>query len=200
MIQKPVPTSRTPDVDVDPAFYERWSPRSFHPDPIPEYQVKGLFEAARWSPSCYNDQPWVFIFALTEQDRVRFLDLLVEQNRLWAKNAPLLLFIASRIHFTQTGKVNNSAPFDAGSAWMAFALQARKFGLYAHAMAGFDKKKAYDVLDVPREKCVIHAAIAVGRRGDPAALPENLRVMEKPNERKPLSSVFCEGRYVESGC
>ncbi len=42
-------------------FLDRWSPRSFLPDPISEEDVATLFEAARWSPSCFNDQPWLFL-------------------------------------------------------------------------------------------------------------------------------------------
>jgi nitroreductase len=140
----------------------------------------------------------VFIRACTSGDRGRFLDLLVEKNRSWAVQAPLLMFLAARLHFNATGRSNRSAQFDAGSAWMALALQARKLGLYAHAMAGFERNKAYEVLQVPRETYVILAAIAVGRRGDPAQLPEDLEAMEHPNERKPLADVWCEGTLPDA--
>ena len=39
------------------------------------------------------------------------------------------------------------------------------------------------------------AAIAVGRKGDPAQLPEDLEAIERPNERKGLSEIYMEGNF-----
>ena len=74
------------------------------------------------------------------------------------------MFILARRNFQKTGKENRHAPYDAGAAWMALALQARKLGLYAHAMAGFNLEKAYEVLGVSKEEYLVMAAIAVGRK------------------------------------
>ncbi len=114
---------------------------------------------------------------------------LVAKNQLWAGRAPLLMFVLSRRGFQKTGKENRHAPFDAGAAWMALALQARKLGLYAHAMAGFNLDKAYETLGVARDEFLIMAAIAVGRSGDASELPDDLRAMEAPNSRKPHAEV-----------
>jgi nitroreductase len=72
---------------------------------------------------------------------------------------------------------------------MALALQARKLGLYAHAMAGFNIDKAYETLGVSREEFHVMAAVAVGRLGEADALPDDLRAMEAPNTRKPHADV-----------
>ncbi len=40
-----------------------------------------LLEAARWAPSCYNEQPWLFIYAVSREDRERFAAALVEKNQ-----------------------------------------------------------------------------------------------------------------------
>ena len=72
---------------------------------------------------------------------------------------------------------------------MALALQARKLGLYAHAMAGFNQDKAYETLGVSRDEFHVMAAIAVGRLGDGSGLPDDLRAMESPNSRKPHAEV-----------
>jgi nitroreductase len=184
------PNQRVPEAEVDSMFVDRWSPRAFLPDPIPEHQVKSLFEAARWAPSCFNEQPWLFMYATTAEDRNRFASALVEKNRVWASKAPMLLFVLAKRNFAQSGKPNRYAPFDAGAAWMSFALQARKLGLYAHGMAGFDINKAYEVLGVSKEEYDVMAAVAVGKKGDPQQLPLQAREMEAPNGRKPLSEVF----------
>jgi nitroreductase len=189
--------ARIAQAPVDEAFTDRWSPRSFSPDPLSELQIRTLFEASRWAPSCFNEQPWIYIYAVRNEDRQRFLSLLTEKNRSWARNAPLLLFIATRLHFSKNGKPNRSAEFDAGSAWMSLALCARRLGLYAHAMAGFDRKRCYDVLRVPEDRYKVMAAIAVGRKDAASKLPEDLRKDEYPSDRKPLERMCCEGEFGE---
>ena len=180
---------RTPDWDVDSMFVDRWSPRGFSGEPLTEREVHTLFEAARWAPSCYNEQPWRFVYATAPQDRERLAACLVAKNQAWARSAPLLVFLLARRRFQKTGAENRHAPHDAGAAWMALALQARKLGLYAHAMAGFSQDKAYEALGVARDDYHVMTAIAVGRLGDASGLPEDLRAMESPNGRKPHAEV-----------
>ena len=180
---------REPEASVDPMFLDRWSPRSFLNDQIPENVLISLFEAARWAPSCINEQPWLFIYATSQEDREKFISALVEQNRTWASKAPVLAFVISRKYFSKSGKPNRHANFDTGAAWMSLALQARKSGLYAHAMAGFKREKAFELLDIPEDKYDIIAAVAIGKKGDISSLPDNLAEREYPNTRKPLSEV-----------
>lgn len=191
--------SRKAQHEIDPLFIERWSPRSFINDPVSKDDLLRLFEAARWSPSCFNEQPWLFFYAQSDEDKARFLRTLVDFNQAWAKRAPVLLFIASRRHFSEKpGKPNESAAFDAGAAWLAFTLQARKLGLYTHAMAGFSKEKAYDTLGLPESKYELHAAIALGRKGDREQLPEELQQKEAPNSRKEVATFAMEGGFREA--
>jgi len=184
---------RIPEAEVDPLFPQRWSPRSFSSEPIPQAKIDSLLEAARWSPSCYNEQPWFFVLPQNKKEKEKFLSSLAEQNRIWAKHAPLLLFLCARRRFSLNNKENRHAVFDCGAAWMALALQARKLGLFAHAMAGFKKDKAYQVTKIKKEDYDIIAAIAVGKKGDPAALPSDLKKQEFPNQRKPLSELYYKG-------
>ncbi|WP_298037655.1 nitroreductase family protein [uncultured Desulfuromonas sp.] len=190
----PIQNTRRTESEVDSIFPDRWSPRALSPAPIPEEQLRMLFEAARWAPSCYNEQPWHFVYATSAEGRAHLGEALVEKNRQWALQAPLLMFILARRTFARGGKPNRHAPFDAGAAWMSLAIQARRLGLYAHAMAGFSVPKAFQVLGVAEQDYEIMAAVAVGRRADPTTLPEDLREMESPNDRKPLSEVAAEFR------
>ena len=180
---------RVPETQVDSMFLDRWSPRAFLDEPIPEHQIKTLFEAARWAPSCFNEQPWLFLYATESERRKIFTSLLAEKNQRWAASAPLLMFVVARRKFMKGGAHNRHAKFDAGAAWMSLALQARKLGLYAHAMAGFHLKKSYQVLGVPEEDYEVIAAVAVGRLGDSSRLPEDLREMELPKDRKAPAEV-----------
>lgn len=183
------PNDRVAEVEVDSMFTDRWSPRAFASDPLPEHQIKTLFEAARWAPSCFNEQPWLFVYATEPEQRRKLASVLVEKNQRWAAKCPLLMFVLARRQFREGGRENRHAPFDAGSAWMSLALQARRLGLYAHAMAGFSIKKAYEALGVSEEEYLVMAAIAVGRKGDADQLPDDLRAMESPNDRMPLTAV-----------
>ena len=183
------PNPRIPDWDIDSMFTDRWSPRAFASDPLSEREIQTLFEAARWAPSCFNEQPWRFVYATEPEERAKLVSCLVAKNQLWAGRAPLLMFILARRNFQKTGKENRHAPYDAGAAWMALALQARKLGLYAHAMAGFNQEKAYEVLGASREEYLVMAAIAVGRKTEDSGLPDDLRAMENPNSRKPHAEV-----------
>lgn len=180
---------RSADWDIDSQFLDRWSPRAFAEEPLSEREIHTLFEAARWAPSCYNEQPWVFVYAADAEGRRRLCECLVPKNQAWACRAPLLLFVLSRRRFRTGGRENRHAAFDAGAAWMALALQARRLGLYAHAMAGFRLEEACRVLGVSPEDWHVLAAVAVGRRGEPSHLPEDLRAIESPNTRKPHAEV-----------
>jgi nitroreductase len=189
--------ARTPEAGVDSMFVERWSPRSFLPDPIDEPTLKALFEAARWAPSANNEQPWLFLYATRPEDRARFAEGLAEMNRLWAAKAPVLVYLIAR-RTLQTGpwagKPNPTAGFDSGAAWMSLALQAHLLGLSAHAMGGIDREKAAAILQIPEGYDVL-IAIAIGRRGHPSQLPDPLVSRERPSTRRPLGEVAVEGSF-----
>lgn len=180
---------RLPEHEVDAIFTDRWSPRSFLPEPLEQWQIDALFEAARWSPSCFNEQPWEFVYAVSDDDRGCIVETLVEKNQRWAGSAPLLIYLLTKRTFGKGSRANRHAPFDAGSAWMALALQARRLGLYAHAMAGFSLDKAYQLLKVDREEYDIMCAIAVGRHGSLDALADEFKSKEVPNSRKSVGDM-----------
>ena len=190
-----MPTTRVSELPVDPQFLDRWSPRAFSPEPLTRTELQTLLEAARWAPSSFNEQPWLFVFAQSDEDLARFRPLLVDQNRLWADQAPVLVMIFARRHFVHNGKPNRHYMFDTGAAWMSLALQAGKLGLYAHAMAGFHQDRAYEVLGVPADRYEAVCAVAIGRHGDAGGLPPALAEKELPGPRKPLAEVVHEGAY-----
>lgn len=174
---------------VDPQFTHRWSPRAMQRTPIPERDLTAIFEAARWAPSCFNDQPWRF-YTSTDSTFDGYLNLLNASNQTWAKNAAVLGFVVSRQHFRHNGKPNAHADFDSGAAWMALALQAHHLGYHAHGMAGVNFDAAYDYLGLEREKFRVICGFALGLRGDPATLTPEQQAKEKPSGRVPLEEVW----------
>ncbi|MDA3864633.1 MAG: nitroreductase family protein [Deltaproteobacteria bacterium] len=186
---------RTSPYQIDEMFLDRWSPRSFSSKPVSKEIARTIFEAARWAPSCYNEQPWHFLYALEGEKHELFLSLLVKQNQIWAQKAPLLSFLLAKNKFSFNNKENKWAQFDCGAAWLSAALQARKLGLHAHAMAGFKSEKAYEELNVDPEEYTIVCAIAFGYKGDPDELPPALQEQEIPSSRKELSKLIQNGRF-----
>lgn len=190
---------RRPSVSIDERFLQRWSPRAFRSDPVPREHLLAMFEAARWAPSCYNDQPWRFVWGQEPADHDRILGLLAEGNRVWAARAPVLGVVFARRRFRHDDRPNRWAPFDAGAAAISLSLQANELGYFTHFMAGFDAQRACVELGAPPDLYEAMAAFAIGRLGDPSTLPEELRAREAPSDRLPLEAIAFEGRLEEPG-
>jgi nitroreductase len=187
------PSKRTPEADVDDAFVQRWSPRSFSGEPLAPEQVRSLFEAARWAPSASNLQPWLFVYADDEETLALTRPILRNGNRRWADRAPLLVFVFARRSNPTTGELNRLAAFDTGAAWMSLALQAQKLGLVAHAMGGIYPERAHEILGVRSEEYESLCAVAVGMRASPEILPDDLRAREVPSTRKAINEFAVRG-------
>ena len=191
--------NRTAEHPIDPLFLERWSPRAFTGEAIPEADLMTMFEAARWAPSSYNSQPWRFVYARRDTPAwAGMLSLLIEFNQSWAKDASAIVVLASSSTMLPPGKTapvpSHSHSLDAGAAWGSFALQATRMGWFTHGMVGFDLERAFAELGFP-EGYRIEAAIAVGKKGDKSKLPEMLAAREEPSGRKPLSETVFEGKF-----
>jgi len=186
---------RKADYPIEKLFLDRWSPRAMSGEEIPEEELKVLFEAARWAPSSFNNQPWRILYARRNSEHwPLFFDLLVEGNKVWAKNAAALLLFISKTTFDHNGKPSITHTFDTGAAWENLALQCFLKGFVVHGMQGFDYDRAREVLKIP-EGFTVEAMMAVGKPGDKESLPEKLREKEFPSDRKKLSETICEGPF-----
>jgi nitroreductase len=180
---------------VDELFLDRWSPRAMSGEAVSDEELMTLFEAARWAPSSYNNQPWRILYARRDTEHWGvFFDLLVEGNQNWVKDAAALLLFVSKETFDFNGKPYPTHSFDTGAAWENLALQATMLGLVTHGMQGFDYERARAELNIP-EGFRVEAMVAVGRPGDPARLPEKLREREAPSGRKSLPEIVREGSF-----
>jgi nitroreductase len=192
---------RKPDYPIHEMFLNRWSPRAFTGEPIIQEELLTMLEAARWAASSYNSQPWRFIYALRDTPAwERFLNLLVPFNQSWAKEASALVFLVSNSTM-RSPRSGNEVPspthsFDAGTASGYFALQASLMGWYVHGMVGFDADRAFEDLSVPKGHKV-EAVYAVGRKADPAGLPEELSARELPSDRRSLKELAFQGGFPQ---
>jgi nitroreductase len=192
-MQKPAPA----DHPVHELIHKRWSPRAFADKPVSAEPLRSLFEAARWAPSSYNEQPWAFLVA-TKDDQAfhsKVLSTLVEFNQVWAKHAPVLGIAVSELAFARDGKPNRNAFYDTGAAVAYLSIEATARGLFVHQMAGFDPHKATERFSIPTGWEPI-AAFVIGYPGDPQSLPKTLLERElAPRTRKPLAEFVMSGSW-----
>jgi nitroreductase len=170
---------------------------AYEPHPMPDESLASLLEAARWAPSCFNDQPWFFLVARRQntEEFARMLECLVEGNRTWAQNASVLMITAARTTFQRNDKPNRFAAHDLGLAVGGLLVQATEMGLAVHQMGGFDPTTAREVYGIPEGFEAI-TAIAIGYRDDPSTLSDDLRKREmQPRERKALSTFVFSGSW-----
>ena len=180
---------------IETLFLRRWSPRAMSGEAVHDHELARLFEAARWAPSTYNEQEWRFRYAHREGAHWQSLfDLLLEGNRSWCGRAGVLLAIFARTTFSKNGKPNPVHAFDCGAAFENLALQGAAMGLVVHGMQGFDWDRAGEVLRAPAEFRIV-AMAAIGRPGDPAQLPDELREREVPSGRRPIEQSAGEGPF-----
>ncbi|HVF10112.1 MAG TPA: nitroreductase family protein, partial [Abditibacteriaceae bacterium] len=160
-----------------------------------EAELMTLFEAARWAPSSYNNQPWRLLYARRDNEHwPLFFDLLADANKVWVQNAAALILFISKTTFDYNGKPSITHSFDTGAAWENLALQGTLKGYVVHGMQGFDYERAKAVLGIPEEYAV-EAMVAVGKPGDKASLPEDVQKGEVPNDRRRLEATICEGPF-----
>ncbi|MDR3581554.1 MAG: nitroreductase family protein [Oryzomonas sp.] len=180
---------------IDAIFLNRWSPRAMSGEEIPAEDLMVLFEAARWAPSSYNNQPWRILYASRDSKHwPLFFDLLVDANRAWCVNAAALLVMVSKTTFDHNGKPSRTHSYDTGAAWENLALQGCLRGYVVHGMQGFDYDRARTTLNIP-DDYQVEAMAAIGRPGRMEDLPEALQGRETPNDRRKLAQTVCEGPF-----
>lgn len=181
--------------NVKDVILGRWSPRAMTGETLSENELMTLFDAARWAPSAYNEQPWRFIYANRETPEWETLNsLLVEFNQGWCATASTLVVVCSTSTFKLNDKPNPTHSFDTGAAWMALALQGAAMGLVVHGMSGFDYEKARTDLNIP-DNVTIEAMFAIGKPATKETLEGKLLEMENPSDRMQLENIIMHGTY-----
>lgn len=187
------------DHDIHDVLRQRWSPRAFDGRPVERATILRLVEAARWAPSCFNEQPCHFVLSTREQPEGfgRLLDCLTESNRIWARHAAVVGLTVAKLHFERTGQPNRYALHDVGLATANLVFQAATLGVVVHQMAGFDAALARMALSIPAGFEPV-TALAFGYPGDPDTLDEPMRSREIAlRVRVPLAALAFQGRWGE---
>lgn len=186
---------RNPNHQITPLIAKRWSSRAMSGETISDEELFSLFEAARFAPSCFNNQPWRFLYAKRETPAWEQLrEIQVEFNRSWTEKSGALILILSRNLFERNDKPAQTHSFDTGAAWMNLALQGCEMNLVVHAMQGFDYEKSRKVFSIP-EVYTIEAMVAVGKPAPLSTLSEELQAKENLSTRKEIAEFVSEGKF-----
>lgn len=191
----PETTHRKAEYPIQNLLLNRWSPRAMTGESIDQETLNSLFEAARWAPSSFNEQPWRFLYAKRETPHFqKFFDLLIPFNQQWCKQAAVLAVIIARMTYEKNNAPSPSHALDTGAAWENLFLEGVSRSLVIHGMSGFDYQKARAVLNIPDEFAIL-AMFAVGKKAKKETLPEELQKKEVPSSRKKIEEFVIEGGF-----
>jgi nitroreductase len=192
--EKPAAT----DHPIGELMRRRWSPRVFEDRQVEPADILTLLEAARWAPSCFNEQPWRYLlFDGSDAGAMERARACLVEGNAWARHAPLLMLSVAREQFTYNGAPNRHAQHDVGLASENLVLEAVRLGLAAHQMAGYDAERARREFLIP-EGFTPMAMIAIGYpyRGNLDDLDEKARAKElAPRSRLPIGAIAFSGSW-----
>lgn len=183
---------------LNETILRRRSKRAISEEELTETELESLARAAHLAPSCFNNQPWRFVFV----DEPAKLDRIKESlpgGNYWAKKAPLIIAIVSQQDLDcdlSQGRIYYK--FDCGLAVENLLLQATDMGLVSHPIAGFDPAVTREVLNVPAEFDLITLVI-IGKPGNPEELSDKHRKVELgERKREPLEKVVSKNEFDSS--
>ncbi len=176
---------------------ERHSPYAFDPArPVSEEDLQSLFEAARWTMSSYNAQPWRYIVGVKERSQATWDQLygvLVEGNQPWAVNAPVLALGVIEKNFEHNGKPNKAAAHDLGASSAMLTVEATARGLAVHQMIGIEPELAHEQFGLAESQEAL-TALAIGYEGSAEVIPEQYAERDLGDRnRRSLADIILAG-------
>ncbi|MEJ2248556.1 MAG: nitroreductase family protein [Candidatus Lokiarchaeota archaeon] len=166
-------------MDVKDAIETRRAYRSFDPIEITDELIKDFSRVAQIAPSCSNSQPWNFIFVYDKDQLKKLHETLTEHND-WVKKASMMIGVFSKPKLDCIIKDRKYYLFDTGLASAFIILRATELGLIAHPIAGFNEKKAKEILAIPEDMQLI-TFINIGKHSSEInpVLTKNMQLGEK---------------------
>ena len=182
-------------MSVKEAIQARRAYRSLESVEITQSLVQDLAEQSALAPSCYNKQPWRFVFAYDGQVLEQLFDAISTGND-WARQASLVVAVFSGKELDCVVKEREYYLFDTGMAVGFLMLRATELGLVAHPIAGFDEEKVKEILNIPVDMRLITLLI-VGKKsaGISPLLNEKFVASEK---QRPPRMEFEQFSFIDS--
>lgn len=184
-------------MDVSSAIKTRRAYRSLAPVEIDQEMIEELAGAASLAPSCFNKQPWRFVFVYDKEMLGKLHSALSKGNE-WAYDASMIIAVLTRKDLDCMMKDGREYwLFDTGMAAAQMILRATELGLVAHPIAGYDPIKVREILEIPNEMTVI-TLINVGKHSEetsPRLSPDQAKGEKDRPARKPLNEFAFHNRY-----
>jgi len=177
----------------------RWSPRAYSDIPVERGKLIALFEAARWSASGGNEQPWRFMLGIRPDETWhKIFSTLDDGNKVWNEVVPVLVLTCGKKVYSSDGSPSSYFQYDVGQSAAHLSLEAMHQGLHVHQMAGFSKEKASGLFEIPSEFMPL-TVIAIGYLGNPEILDPRLKARESQERtRKNLSDLVFKDLFGKS--
>ena len=153
-------------MDVYQCIRSRLTVRSFKPDPVPEGVVRRMLQAARWSPSARNRQPWHFVI-IRSRDTLDQIGGIASSGG-FIGGAPMAVAVV----MDRGGRPE----FDAGRSLqqMELAAWAEGVGGCVAGVRGEENDKVKELLGIPEDKELV-TVVAFGYPTDEAAAKTKAR-------------------------
>ena len=192
----PMNKSATTSFPINQLAAIRWSPRAFLDKPVEREKLISIFEAARWSASGGNEQPWRFIVGVDHDETwQKIFSCLNEGNKEWNQNVPVLILVVGNKISSWDGNESGYFKYDTGQAAAHLSIEAMNQGLHVHQMGGFSPEKACELFTIPLTHEPL-TVVAAGYAGDPGSLPEKLKQRElQERTRKELVEIVFSGKF-----
>ncbi len=185
-------------MDVKTAIETRRAYRSLDPVEITPELMDDLARCAGLAASCFNKQPWRFVFAVSPEF-LGELQAAMKKGNEWTKNASMIAAVCTKRELDCAMKDGREyAWFDTGMATAHLILRAVELGLVAHPIAGYDPDKVRSILGIPNDLTVI-ALVVFGRHAESLKpeLSEDWQVQAEMNRppRLEISEFAFRDRY-----
>jgi nitroreductase len=148
---------------------ERRSVRKYRTEPIPRDILHRVLEAARFSPSGKNLQPWKFIIVQDQSLKQRLVDACLGQK--FIAKAPVVVVACGFPGncYSRMGNYMKSWAVDVAIALEHLVLQAQEEGLGTCWIGAFKENDVKSLLNVPEEVKVL----ALTPLGYPDEIPKS---------------------------
>ena len=184
-------------MDVKEAIRKRRAYRSLLPIDITNELINDLAECIQITASCFNNQPWRYVFVYDNEILKNMHDALSSGNE-WAKKASMIIVVLGKQEDDCVIRDRIYYQFDIGMATEALILRATELGLVAHPIAGYSPRKTRDILSIPEDIDVI-ALVIVGKHSekiDSVLSEKQVEAEKKRPERIPLDNFVYINRYI----
>ncbi|HBO84453.1 MAG: nitroreductase [Deltaproteobacteria bacterium GWC2_42_11] len=183
-------------MDVKEAIEKRRAYRSLEPVEITKDLIEKLGEAVILAPSCFNNQPWRFVFVY-EPDVLKKMHTTLSKGNEWAYAASMIIAVFSNKELDCLLKGREYYLFDTGMTTAFLILRATELGLVAHPIAGYNEEAVKKLLVIPDNMTVITLVIIGKHSENISALlsDKQIEAEKKRPERLSMEKVVYLNRF-----